>query len=166
MCNRHTWYPTECSGASCVATPTTACVPRCRVDQCTSHTCSPFVSPTFPRMQSVLWATGCLWNVSLSSSWNRFVGAKFELKLQVLIHSNTAFQVWFTPKPFPASDRFQHDYIIWSAASALHTISLLIFITFWFISWTRISVCCSVFYALEDEVPFLENHVDLAFRST
>lgn len=63
------WYPTLWSGASRVATPTTACVPRWRVDQFTSHTWRPFVKPTLPRIQSVLCATGCRWNVNLSSSF-------------------------------------------------------------------------------------------------
>lgn len=67
------WYPTECSGASHVATPTTAWVPRCLVDQHTSQACSPLANPTRPRMQSVLCATGCLWNVSLSSSLTKIL---------------------------------------------------------------------------------------------
>ncbi len=45
-----------------------ACVPRCRTGQRKVQACKPRVNPTFPRTQSVLWATGWRWNVSLSSS--------------------------------------------------------------------------------------------------
>ena len=56
-----------------MATPTTACVPRWRVDQLSSQTCRPRVNPTRPRMQSVLCATGCRWNVSGSSSLTKML---------------------------------------------------------------------------------------------
>ena len=56
-----------------MATPTTACVPRCRVDQDSSTTCRPRSYPILERMQSVLWATGCRWKVSLSSSFTKML---------------------------------------------------------------------------------------------
>ena len=62
------WYPAAWRGASRVATPTTAWVPRWRTAHRISHACKPRAYPSLPRIQSVLWATGCRWNVSRSSS--------------------------------------------------------------------------------------------------